>query len=777
MKGFIWKFLMVMFMSNYCLGQTDTVFWFAAPEVLNSVYQGQNEDRPIVLNISSYSETAVVTVSQPAAGGMPVQTITLAPNATGSIDLTNWIDNIECKPANSILNNGLKISSSSKISVYYEVNSNAANPSNPDLFSLKGKNALGNDFWISSQTALSNRSGSFSSFNIVATDNNTIVTVTPSNDIVGHLANTTYYITLNKGQTYAAVATSELGSKHLQGSHVTSTKPIAITLGDDELYGGGIYSGTCYDLAGDQTVPTDIIGNEYIAIRGSLNPPYDKVYLMASSNGTAILQDGLPIATLNAGQSFEASLSNPSSYFKGSKPFYAYQLSGIGCEVGSAMLPKLTCTGSSNISFKLTSSQELHVSVLVKNGGQNSFLVNGTSGVIASANFFPVPGTANNWYAAYMQIYYPVGTLIRITNPTHFFHLGLLQGDGGIGTGFGYFSDFAQVEAIAKSNDTLICLGSTLQLFTDSISGVNYNWVGPNGFFSPKSDASVTNISPINSGNYVLSASLTGCPLTTDTLKVKVKPTFKDTFTQSICQGDSLWGYTTSGTYTDHLYTIYGCDSFVTIHLTVLPSYNISFNTTLCSNQLPFAWRGKTIRQAGTYYDSLKNIYSCDSVATLVLSVVDQPLRPFPEQNTVCKGGVITLDAGVYPYIQWSNGSHARYFDVKEAGRYSVTIGNDCDTLTFTCHVSSIACNVPNAFSPNGDGFNDKWVINSLAKYSHCTVSVYSRYGQPVFESIGYSVPWNGTYKGKSVPVGVYYYVISVDNNQKALSGWVSVLR
>ena len=184
-------------------GQTDTAFWFAAPEVDEIPYQGFNQDRPIVLNISTYGKAAIVTVSQPANGGMPIRVKSIPANASDSIDLTAWIDLIECKPANTILNKGLKISSTVPISVYYEVN---ANHTNPDLFALKGKNSLGKDFWISSQNILDNSAGQYSSFNIVATENNTTVTINPSKDIVGHVAGSPFNTVLNKGQTYAAIA-------------------------------------------------------------------------------------------------------------------------------------------------------------------------------------------------------------------------------------------------------------------------------------------------------------------------------------------------------------------------------------------------------------------------------------------------------------------------------------------------------------------------------------------------------------------------------------------
>ena len=61
---------------------------------------------------------------------------------------------------------------------------------------------------------------------------------------------------------------------------------------------------------------------------------------------------------------------------------------------------------------------------------------------------------------------------------------------------------------------------------------------------------------------------------------------------------------------------------------------------------------------------------------------------------------------------------------------------------------------VPNIFSPNGDGVNDQWVIKYLDTYPGCSVNIVNRYGQLVFKSIGYPTPWDGKVNGADAPVG-----------------------
>ena len=88
-----------------------------------------------------------------------------------------------------------------------------------------------------------------------------------------------------------------------------------------------------------------------------------------------------------------------------------------------------------------------------------------------------------------------------------------------------------------------------------------------------------------------------------------------------------------------------------------------------------------------------------------------------------------------------------------------------------------LAPEVPNAFSPNGDGINDNWVIKYLESYPGATIDVYNRYGQPVFKSVGYDKPWNGLYNGNQLPIGTYYYIINPKNGRKIITGSVTIIK
>jgi gliding motility-associated-like protein len=85
---------------------------------------------------------------------------------------------------------------------------------------------------------------------------------------------------------------------------------------------------------------------------------------------------------------------------------------------------------------------------------------------------------------------------------------------------------------------------------------------------------------------------------------------------------------------------------------------------------------------------------------------------------------------------------------------------------------------IPNAFSPNGDGINDSWIIEPLDLFDESVTQVYNRYGQVVHKSSGYSKPWDGMSNGKPVPAGSYYYVIDLrTNSEPPLTGWVMIVR
>jgi gliding motility-associated-like protein len=109
------------------------------------------------------------------------------------------------------------------------------------------------------------------------------------------------------------------------------------------------------------------------------------------------------------------------------------------------------------------------------------------------------------------------------------------------------------------------------------------------------------------------------------------------------------------------------------------------------------------------------------------------------------------------------------------------TRGQCIATQVVTSNAITMIIYVPivviNTFTPNGDGINDTWNIPMLRTYPNCQVSVFSRYGTVVYNSVGYSKAWDGTYKQKQLPTGTYYYIIDLKNGRDKISGSVTVIR
>ena len=106
-------------------------------------------------------------------------------------------------------------------------------------------------------------------------------------------------------------------------------------------------------------------------------------------------------------------------------------------------------------------------------------------------------------------------------------------------------------------------------------------------------------------------------------------------------------------------------------------------------------------------------------------------------------------------------------------------IGDGGCTATDTMTVNVLfALKIPNAFSPNGDGKNDTWEVANLKDYPGVAVEVFNRYGQSVFLANGkYNKAWDGTFNGKILPAGTYYYIIDLKNGTQPVAGYVAIIK
>jgi gliding motility-associated-like protein len=98
-------------------------------------------------------------------------------------------------------------------------------------------------------------------------------------------------------------------------------------------------------------------------------------------------------------------------------------------------------------------------------------------------------------------------------------------------------------------------------------------------------------------------------------------------------------------------------------------------------------------------------------------------------------------------------------------------------------HISIIEQDVflPTAFSPNGDGNNDMFRVTARKLVTLQEFKVMNRWGQLIFETKDISKGWDGTFKGKIVPAGIYNWTIrtkdALNDKKHEFTGSINVLR
>lgn len=142
-----------------------------------------------------------------------------------------------------------------------------------------------------------------SQFLIIATQNNTTVTITPSvTTSGGHVANTPFNVTLNRGQTYQVQ--SSAGNAHLNGTLVTSSAPVAV-------FSGAICTtiGNCTacDHIFEQNMPTNRLGQRFVIVPLALRRAAIVYDAVATENTTQVFRNGILSATINAGETYNFS--------------------------------------------------------------------------------------------------------------------------------------------------------------------------------------------------------------------------------------------------------------------------------------------------------------------------------------------------------------------------------------------------------------------------------------------------------------------------------------
>jgi gliding motility-associated-like protein len=132
----------------------------------------------------------------------------------------------------------------------------------------------------------------------------------------------------------------------------------------------------------------------------------------------------------------------------------------------------------------------------------------------------------------------------------------------------------------------------------------------------------------------------------------------------------------------------------------------------------------------------------------------------------------------------WQDGSTQPYFKVTHDGTYTVTVSNACGSVEAQKEVRFVRCDynvyVPNAFTPNADGNNDRFHVHFFNGPSHFSLQIFNRSGLEVFSSTNPTLGWDGTFDNLRQPAGGYIWYLhftDILGKAHALTGTLLLIR
>ena len=236
----------------------------------------------------------------------------------------------------------------------------------------------------------------------------------------------------------------------------------------------------------------------------------------------------------------------------------------------------------------------------------------------------------------------------------------------------------------------------------------------------------------------------------------------------------------TAGFYSDTLLNIGGCDSIITLTVSVINADTTAEFINLCNSQLPYLWNGISISIEGEYLYTTTGINGCDSVIVLTVSISDEFNSIVFSDQTVCIGetaafslssnnGISSLlwDFGDPLLTNDSSTTNTPLYSYPYASEFNVTaiITTSCGIDTITNTISVIDCDtlkqdcqlfLPNAFTPNNDGKNERYQPVFLCIPDKYRFSIYNRWGENIFNTEDPDDGWDGTRNQQDAPSDVY---------------------
>ncbi len=257
-----------------------------------------------------------------------------------------------------------------------------------------------------------------------------------------------------------------------------------------------------------------------------------------------------------------------------------------------------------------------------------------------------------------------------------------------------------------------------------------------------------------------------GCVLDT-TIVIEEIPVAKllgHTVVHNICSSDTLGSISVKFDNSDLTYEWSNSESSSSIENLVGGNYKLTVTDTVgCSWDTTFAVnRGRVLKA------SFKDTFEpCNLVSS------DPTLTVYPQ-------------GGIEPYTYlWNDGSEDQEILIEGIGEYFVTVtdSSGCSNVfNYAVKGDPIAGNIcfkiPNAFSPNNDGFNDTWEILGIEEFPLAQVQVFDRWGKLIIDKKDYQSDWDGTVDGNDLEMGSYMYIVNLNApNVSVFKGIVSIKR
>lgn len=193
------------------------------------------------------------------------------------------------------------------------------------------------------------------------------------------------------------------------------------------------------------------------------------------------------------------------------------------------------------------------------------------------------------------------------------------------------------------------------------------------------------------------------------------------------------------------------------------------------------------------YYVVVKDEFGCSDTLVSHVTVKPKPdLDVQPRDTTIYYGDKVQLHASGATFYNWYPIEYLDFYNLaspvafpKETTLYTVhgidrhgCIGIDSSLVEV---IYRDAIRIPNSFTPNGDGLNDKFKIINIEPYHKIqTFHIYNRYGQLVFETMNPEEGWDGKLNGKNAELGVYMYHIQIampNGEIRTYNGDITLLR